>query len=405
MRDAIKPLSVIPGVFTFFLYFLIFTQPGFSQMPTKSLFHVHFNHPPDTFYVDGKPMQVVPGEKYSIQPGPHTFKVVADCFYPIEKVIDVRPGHVKYIPFKLRHYMTIEKRQFNYLRWINYFTGASGVIASGASSTGLKYILPLHLVGLAEFWGWHHTQEKHFDTCTNIYNGKLYPPAFFQLFLGLASMAKREISFETEGQVEKVFRTPGVPYVLRWLTQQQVRFNPNSRFLSNYGFTVGAHLNISSLLTFSVSTNLYPFAATEFEVSDSLRFYMNTGSRTIKENAFLYLLNADAHITVYKKINQQLSLSLGRYWSNKISGNVEVPLTMPDIQPLQDSTATISYDYSFQAKGLRVGFQYQYQIRRNLSFMLHYFYHFTSTFNVNNSERKRTLFFVNVGIRYGLVSI
>ena len=394
-----------PGIlsFIFIPIILVFTGSLFSQMPaTNGYYHIYYNHTPDTVYLDGKPVTFQIKKKYPVAPGVYTIKAVANCYYPIEKQFEITPGKIKLIKFKFKHLTTPEKKIHTWLMRGHYFVGVTGIAASLVSLPGRRYALPLNLIRLGQHFLWNRRVGGSFDSCTNVYSGSELKRSAIRFFAGISSAAKGDFAVASRELIQKTISFPGTNYTLRWDTRLKVAFNPNSNFLSNYALNLGAKGRLFNLFSASVTAHLFPFAATEIQLDDSLYFYRNTGSRIVEEKSLFFLVNYNLHIAVYHKLDQTLSVSLGGYSSNTVRGSAEVPLSMPEVSPLQDSTATTTVDYEFQAEGVNFGIHYNYYLKDRLSLYFDYNIYFNSRFVVNEMEKKTTFFLLNAGVSMGI---
>ncbi len=376
--------------------------PIFSQQSPGAFFHIYYNHHPDTLYLDGKPVNLLPKTKYPISPGVHTFKAIANCYHPIEKRIEVKPGKIKFVKFKFKHLSSKERVSYTWLKRMNLFTGVIATGGSFVSSSGLKYALPINLLGIGENLIWNQRVKKLFHPCTYAYEGRDMKQPFFQISAGVSSVAKSDFQISSDDVLKQTFQVPGVNYTLRWNTNLKVTFNPNSDYLSNYAINLGGKIDLIKFLSASVTTQIFPFSTTEAQLEDSLLFYQKTDSRRVSENKPLFLTNYNLHLVLYRRLDQAFSIVVGGYQSNTIKGNLELPLVMPDIDVLKDSTAVTRVDYEFQASGFQLGLQYQYYFKDRLSFYIDYHYHFSNTFRVNESEKKSSFFRMSAGLSFGV---
>lgn len=325
-------------VFLICMSVVFFSLPVFSQQSPGAFFHIYYNHLPDTLYLDGKPVNLLPKTKYPITPGVHTFKAIANCYSPLEKRIEVKPGKIKFVKFKFKHLISKERISYTWLKRINLFTGVIATGGSFISSSGLKYALPINLLGIGEYFIWNRRIKTLFHPYTYAYEGRDLKHRFIQVFAGVSSAAKSDFQISSDEVLQQTFQVPGVNYTLRWNTKLDVTFNPNSDYLSNYAINLGGKVDLMKFLSASVTTQIFPFSTTEARLEDSLLFYQKTDSRQVSENKPFFLVNYNLHLVLYRKLDQALSVIVGGYQSNTITGTMEIPLIMPGIDVLKDSS-------------------------------------------------------------------
>lgn len=377
------------------LLFYYSAQAQTQEQEKPGFYLLQFTDLPDTLSINGKIISDPEnGKRYPVNPGKYVFKASLDCYYPIEKELEIKSGFQRPLTLNFDRLNTQEYSDYRTFTYINGFYNAIGLTMSAIIPESRPFGLPLFLLGVAEQVYSNIRMRRHFDPCSRVYSGPEYKAPDWTFEAGITTSALGEALLEGEFQSSVLFDFPVSDVRLRYDNTLELRIN------RSYGIHFGLQKYILSYFSVAFSTEYFPMANAEITLEDSQPFYKAGSKQTKSAQHPHFVLNFDILGTLYTSINQRLSLLFGAYYSNPLRGSLIFPVTVPDNAMFQGKTAEQTIEYEYTASGVKAGIQFTYLL--NDMYSMFFKSHFYQPYVLSSGEFEARDFFYHLNAGIGI---
>jgi len=308
--------------------------------------------------------------RYSLPAGTYTLRAIKDCYFPYENKVIVVAGKTRQFKINFRKIHTDETRSFKRSFPFDIAMAGVGIGLISSLDNGPKYGVPALLTGLLGYGLWRSRMSRELDLCTGMYNGPVPDGDGWRLRLGIAGNTGARASLNSTGEDEFFFDNPNGPNILfLYNLEAEIIKNDDESISEGLAYSLALEKFFTSYFGFSVYGQYTP----QLNLLQNYRVERRgttvvTTQESIDENS-LFLYGLDFLIGVNRSPHHQISLILGGYGSNSISGSAVIPLNVSASVPDEPMTE-ISYEYT--SSGFKAGVRADFWIAKNTGIWMTY---------------------------------